>query len=670
MTRRLGAEDLFTIELAGDIDVAPDASRIAYVVRRATRENEYDQAIHGFQPGSPPVRLTQGHTDHSPRFSPDGRLLGFVSRRGGSAQVWILPLSGGEAWQLTRIHGGVESFAFSPDGTRMALIVNLDERGIEPEREREEEQDPYVRHNRDVKVITELFHKLDGEGYYDRRKPQVAVVDVREGAEPRQLTAPPYRHSSLAWTRDGSAVLTCANRGPRYDREVDLNQLWRVPLDGSAPVALTPYGTLMLTDPALSPDGTLVAVRGTIASELEYDNTGLYVLPVEGGQPRRIAAESDLTFDVRIVGDMQGPARTDLFFSPDGERILTQVSRRGAVQVAEVDIRTGGVRTLTRSEGVVHAFAHAQGALAHVESDPLTPARVVWTAPGSAPTTVAEPSAEALRDVTLGPVRRFTAQSPDGTGVDGWIVEPPGREADRRYPVVLEIHGGPMMMYGDGFYLEFQYLAAHGYAVVYSNPRGSQGYGEAFCAAIRTRWGHVDYQDIMAAIDTALAGHPWMDPARVGVAGGSYGGYMTNWIVSHTDRFRAAVTMRSVVDWRAMFGTGDYGWGWMERAGGTPPWVDDTWYREQSPITYVEQVRTPILIEHQEGDLRCPIEQGEMWYTAIKWLGKAPVKFVRYAGEFHGMSRDGKPWHRVHRLRTIREWFDAYLGTGAQEKAP
>jgi len=254
--------------------------------------------------------------------------------------------------------------------------------------------------------------------------------------------------------------------------------------------------------------------------------------------------------------------------------------------------------------------------------------------------------------------RRFKAQAPGGPEIDGWIMQPIGFAEGQRYPTILEIHGGPMAMYADAFFFEFQLLAAQGFGVVFSNPRGSQGYDEAHCMAIAKEWGNLDYKDLMAVLDTAIAENPWIDTERLGVTGGSYGGFMTNWIVGHTDRFKAAVTGRSICDWRMMVGTGDFGSYWIRKFDGVAPWVDDTHYKQQSPITYVGNVKTPILIEHQEGDLRCPIDQGMMWYTAIKYLNKAPVRFVTYPGEFHGMSRNGKPWNRIHRLGEIVSWVE------------
>jgi dipeptidyl aminopeptidase/acylaminoacyl peptidase len=271
------------------------------------------------------------------------------------------------------------------------------------------------------------------------------------------------------------------------------------------------------------------------------------------------------------------------------------------------------------------------------------------------------PNATWLREVELAAPEHFVARAIHGPPVDTFLLGPVGREAGRRYPGVLVIHGGPMLMYGWAFSLELQWLAANGYAVVYANPRGSQGYGLEFCRAVRTEWGKKDLADLYSALDGALARAPWLDPDRLGVAGGSYGGFMATWIVGHSDRFKAAVAMRPIVDWRSLVGTGDGGWRWLQRTGGKGFWEDDTWYRQQSPVSYVANIATPLLIEQQEEDLRCPPGQGEMLYTLLKYLGRTPVRLVRYPGESHSMFRDGRPWHRLHRLRQLVEWFDTYL---------
>ncbi|GAB6876344.1 prolyl oligopeptidase family serine peptidase [Thermaerobacter litoralis] len=266
-----------------------------------------------------------------------------------------------------------------------------------------------------------------------------------------------------------------------------------------------------------------------------------------------------------------------------------------------------------------------------------------------------------LAEVAVVEPEHFTFES-DGNVLDGWLIRPVGFEPGKRYPAVLQIHGGPMAMYGYAFFHEFQLLAARGYAVFYTNPRGSQGYGQAFCAAIRGDWGNRDYRDLMAFVDAVLERYDFIDRDRLGVAGGSYGGYMTNWIVTHTDRFRAGVTMRCVANEHSFFGTSDIGFHDLFDLE-SPPWEDPLRYLEMSPIHHIGRCKTPLLVMHSEMDLRCPIEQAEQIYTALKVLG-VPTEFVRFPEESHGLSRGGKPWHRVYRLDRIVEWFDRYLSAG------
>lgn len=666
--RRLQSRDLLEFRLAGDVQIDPSGSWVYYTLNTINKEtNEYNTSIYRAAPGAEPVRFSGGETDHSPRLSPDGRLLAFVSKRSGQPQIWILPTTGGEAWQLTRVQGGVREMAWSPDGRHLAFTAMLDDRGIEPERKEDKDEDLYRKFTKGVKVIEELYHKLDGEGFVHERRPQVCVVEVRPGAEPRQLTRPPYRHQDLAWSPDGRLLLFSSRRGPDYDREPWETQVWRIPAGGGEPEPLTPKA-LAANSPAWSPDGRWIAFVAQKVDELGYDNPTVYVVPAEGGEPRALGATFDRPVGNQAITDLPAPGGMKLLWSPDSRSVFALYSDRGRVHLGRVALETGEVTLLTHGERVVYSAALDAGCrlAALGVAEPLDPSRIVLADLESGrEDELAAPNRDLLAAFELTRPRRFTFRAPGGPEVDGWILEPAGREEGQRYPAVLEIHGGPMAMYGVGFFFEFHLLAAYGYGVIFTNPRGSLGYGHDFCAAIRDRWGDKDYADVMAGLEEALRLSPWIDPDRLGVAGGSYGGYMTNWIVGHTDRFKAAVTMRSVVDWSSMIGAGDVNWDVVKRAGGRWPWQDPEWYRQQSPITYVDRITTPLLIEHQEGDLRCPIDQGETLFTAVKALGKAPVRFVRYPNEFHGMSRSGKPWHRVHRLDQILDWFGRYLGPGA-----
>ncbi len=698
--RRLVAEDLLAIKLAGDCQISPDGSRVAYVLQEIDRKkNEYTSAIWLAREGADPVRFTGGPKDTQPRWSPDGRHLVFVSNRSGSNQLWLLSLEGGEARQLTRVKGGAQNPVWSPDGRTIAFTANLTEAGLQPEGEDEEEQDLYKKFTKDVKVITRLHYKMDGVGFYTDERRHVCVVDI-DGGEPRQLTFGDYNHLDVSWTPDGRGLLFAANRREDRDWYPGHVDLWYLPLDGDEtvhrgdneslssacePVRLTPGdGSLTCSGPVASPDGNSIAFLASDPAESGYGLTGLYVLERNTGQLRRLAAELDRSFGNQASTDLVAPGGGRLYWSPDGRWIYGTVSDGGQVHLVRVGAATGAVVPVTGGDRVIHAFSltpdcrraalafatpHSPGDIYLARLDEPTPAPSVPAAGtvlrggGVSEVRLTAHNDELLGELELTVPERFQVTAGEGEPtVDAWILPPVDREEGKKYPTVLEIHGGPMSMYGANFFFEFHWLAAQGYAVVYSNPRGSQGYGHDFCRTIRADWGNRDYADVMAAIEAAVARFPYVDGDRLGVAGGSYGGFMVNWIVSHTNRFRAAVTMRSVVNrWSAM-GTSDLGYNRLRQFG-----VENWWevenlgpFLKQSPLVHASHINTPLLIEHQENDLRCPIDQAEQLYAALKYQRK-PVKFVRYPGEFHGMSRTGKPWHRVHRLRMLAEWFAEYL---------
>lgn len=667
-------DDLFQFKLGGDIHICPGKNLAVYVENQADRvTNGYQTHIMQIWKGKDPVLFTQGPKDHSPRFSPDGQWLAFISKRSNQDQIWIMPTQGGEAQQLTFIDGGIDSFIWAPDSFTLYATAFLTEDGIRKENS-PETQDEYVKFNQDVKVITELAHKMDGVGFYGNRRPHIVALSRDLSQEPVQLTFGPYRHSQLAISPDGLRLFFTSRYGDDYDREPFEQHIYslNVSESRSTPQRLSGKG-INAYSPCVHPEGSHLFFIGSHTEDLGYDNPSLFVIPLD--QPenyRRIAPNWDRPFADESLSDMLGPASNPLCFDHDGSHIFSLTSDKGTVQLARIDWQHDTVELLTRGSHAYYSYdvdPHRSLAILAMNT-PTNPSQLVWLDFSSLPTEPAQltnPNQGLLRSIQLSSPRRFHCRAPEGPEIDGWVLPPVGlseekdQKDERKYPAVLAIHGGPMMMYADSFFLEFQWLAQHGYAVIYTNPRGSQGYGRDFCRAIQKEWGHLDYEDIMAGLDTALEKYPWIDKQRLAVAGGSYGGFMTNWIVSHTNRFKAAITMRSVVDWKAMVGTGDGGWHWMRRAGVAPWQADDAWYRRQSPITYVENITTPLLIEHQEGDLRCPIEQGEILYTAVKYLNKAPVKFIRYPGEFHGMSRNGKPWHRIFRLNSFTDWLKEYL---------
>lgn len=744
---RLVPEDLFNFRLAGDLHFSPDGTQIAFVVTTLNRErNEYESriwlapALDAPAPDTPvpnakapePRPVTAGPRDTSPRWSPDGRYLAFLSNRSGSNQVWLLPLAGGEARQLTRIKGGVQSLVWSPDSRHLAITVRVGAEGLEAEAPavaggaEAGPADLYEKYTRYVKVIDRIWYKLDGEGFFDLKKyPQIAVVPVPEaegeGEEPWLVTTGSYLHADPAWSPDGRYLAFAGKRWDDWDYRPDRDQIWLVraarPAGGAppAPVALTGGGQ-GISRPVWSPDGGSIAYLATDPEAQGYGNTELWQVAVtpavlaaaEGEAPapapepgpgpaavRPLAPGFDRPFGNATMTDMPAPGGERPVFSPDGRFIYMLASDGGTVHLHRVELATGRVSRVTAGDRVIHAFALSPDGerAAFAAAEPLNPAEVylAWLSPPGEssdplpfdpPHLVAVPELGSYREQVLTglntgllaekelsmPERFWFQAGPGEPQVDGWYLPPVGSRSSAAeaasHPAVLEIHGGPMGQYGSGFFFEFQLLAAAGYGVVYTNPRGSLGYGAEFCRSIRADWGNRDYADLMAGLDEALRRYPAIDPGRLGVAGGSYGGFMVNWIIGHTDRFKAAITMRSVVNRMSAMGTSDLGFRRVAQFGGKLWWEELEPYLHQSPLMWASNVRTPLLIEQQENDLRCPIEQAEQLYAALKLL-RREVRFVRYPGESHGMSRNGKPWHRVHRLKTILEWFAGHLGVAS-----
>ncbi len=663
--RLIQAEDLLAFKLAGDPQLSPAGDRIVYAVSWTNKENnQYDSTLYMVDPEQEPLRFTGSDADSKPQFSPDGQTLAFISKRSGQPQVWLMAVGGGEARQLTKIQGGIGQFSWLPDGKSMVVVANLDAEGVQPEVKEQEEKDLYKKYTKDVKVITELFHKLDGVGFFGERRPQLCVVSLDQDVAPRQLTFGPYMIGSLAdLSSDGQSILFTSMRGEGYDREAWQQHLWRIPVAGGQP-ELVVGGEMGIQAARFSPNGGRIAFLASYPEQMGYDNVKLYLIPAEGGEPVDMAPGFDRTFGAIGLSDMSASGSMPMVWAQDEQSIFLPASIDGTVHLTQVDLTKKTVKQITQGDRVLYSYSISRDQTKAVlaVSTHLCPSDLYLLdlATGKEQR-LTEVNSDLLEQLILSEPQRYSFRAEGGPEADGWVMKPANYEEGKHYPAVLEVHGGPMMMYSCSFFFEFQLTAAQGYAVIFTNPRGSQGYGEEFCKAIQYEWGNKDWADVLAGLDEALAQNPWIDPDRVAIAGGSYGGYMSAWAVGHTDRFAAAVAGRPVVYWTAEVGTTDGGWRWMRRAKNVKPWIDDSWYKQQSPWTYVENIKTPLLIEVQEGDLRCPIEQGQMLYTAVKFLNKAPVKFVRYPNEFHGMSRNGKPWHRIHRLNQMMSWYGEYL---------
>ncbi len=646
-------EDIYELVNAGDPRISPDGSRIAFVVTAVDREsNEYRGAIWvaPLDGSAKPRQFTSGERrDSTPRWSPDGKWLAFASNRGEDKtpmNLYVIPAEGGESRKLTDQKESVEEIAWAPDSKRVAFVARVRDEAYAEEDDKK----------RAPRRFTRVFHKLDSVGFTGDRRKHLFVVEL-DGGDPRQLTSGDFEHAGATWSPDGKRIVIDGLRDERWDVEL-VNRLYSVDVAGSSePKALTgddgSYG-----DPSFSPDGSRIAYRWTPEDGTYPHHSQLGVMNADGSDPKLLTTSLDL--QCGPYPDSREPVW-------DGDRLVFTVEDGGNLHVYTVAADgSSEPERIVDGERVITAFDMRDSKLAYVASTHTTMRELYVGTDGQRVTNVGDAYTQGRE---LAKPERFTAVSADGYEVDAWIVRPAGFEPGKRYPAVLTIHGGPFAQYGTGFFDEVQVYAAAGYVVLFSNPRGGSGYSEEHGRAIRgpmndagPGWGTRDYEDVMAVVDTALANFDFIDPERLGVIGGSYGGFMTSWIIGHTNRFKAAISERAVNNLVSMFGSSDLFWIFQRQFGG-PMWENVDAYLERSPSTYAQQMDTPVLVLHSEQDLRCNIEQGEHLFTLLRLLGK-DVEMVRFPAESHELSRGGSPIHRVVRFETILEYFGRYLAPG------
>src|SRR5215210_104282 len=640
-------QDVYALQGVSDPRLSPDGKTVAYVVWSIDEEaseyrgNVWFAAVDG---SSPPRRFTTGEKrDGQQRWSPDATHLAFTSSRAEKepGQLFVLPVEGGgEAQRLTKLKEDVQDVGWSPDGTRIAFSARVRDEAYEEEEE----------HKRAPRRITRLLYKLDNVGWTSDRHQHVFVVPADGSAEPTQLTEGEFDHGEPAWSPDGTQLVFVAARHEDWDTDL-VNDLYLISADGGDPERLT-QGDGSVGQPVWSADGSRLAFVFTKGDVRDWPyHSQIAVLDV-GTRERRLLTES--------LDRQCGPFPTVREPVWDGDRIVFAVEDHGNVHLYAVpadgsappELLAGGERNLrgfdVRNGAVVTSWTTATSF-----PDLYVDDRQVTDTTSGFPAELVEPE-------------RFTAVSADGSEVDAWLLRPHGFEEGRSYPVLLNVHGGPFSQYGTGFFDEFQVYAGAGYAVVFCNPRGSSGYSEAWGRAIRgpadgqgPGWGTVDHQDVTAALDTALERWDFLDPERLGVMGGSYGGFMTSWIVGHTNRFKAALSERAVNNLLSAYGSSDVFWAFRGQFGALAYDAVGA-YLEHSPITYAGAIETPLLIVHSENDLRCDVEQAEQLFITLRLEGKQ-VELVRFPGEGHELTRSGSPRHRVQRFEIVLEWFDRYL---------
>lgn len=662
--RAIIAKDLTKLVTYSDPQFSPDGKRFTFVSTRVNEKNEYESHLYLQELEDSGLRQwTFGDSsDSHPRLSPDNSKLVFQSNRSGSQQLWLIHTDGGEAKQITFFKNGASQPYWSKDGNFIFFSASLeqtDDVTNQKEQTKEERQKEQETNAKKPIIINDLKHKSDAAGFIDQKKSQLVMYNITT-EQFKQLTTAEANHGFEDISPDGNLLLFSANLSDDSDYE-HTNDLYTLNLKTNETVKVTPekgsYGNARF-----SPSGKTITCFGHDYKYSGATLTELYLIDLETNICKCLTDELDIELGDAMISDSRlGQSTTGPVWSKDEEHLYFIATDFGATGLYQVNL-TGEVKEIYKDNNHVFGFSYHDKSENFILgiSSPTNPGDFYLLDKDSSLKQLTNSNQSLLNEVSLIEPEALTIQAKDGWEIQGWLMRPINFEEGKKYPFILEIHGGPHAMYGQSFFHEMQLLAAQGYVVLYTNPRGSHGYGQNFVDAVRGDYGGKDYSDLMSAVDYVLEHYDFIDQDRLGVTGGSYGGFMTNWIVGHTNRFKAAVTQRSISNWLSFYGVSDIGYFFTKWELGENL-LDDPeklWYF--SPLKYAENVETPLLILHGEQDLRCPIEQGEQLFIALKHLRK-DVEFVRFPGANHELSRSGNPEMRIERLNHICRWFEKYL---------
>jgi dipeptidyl aminopeptidase/acylaminoacyl peptidase len=638
---KLELGDLTRFVSVSDPQLSPDGEKVAFVATSLDDErDEYASTIWviGFADGEP-LQFMSGKKDRSPVWSPDGKQIIFTSQRGleegeKGSELWVATVRGGEPRLLVRMKGGVTQPRWSPDGSKAFFLSGVGE----PEK--------------DVKVVDRIPLWSNGVGFTYNLRSHVHVADVASG-NVKALTEGDFNVVCYAPSNDGERIAYAASADDLAPIEMEVRTL-----DLASKESSTVTDGFMVMSLCWSPDDEHIAFMGSDRSKGFATHVGVWVLPSGGGEPENLTKELGRGISRRAYHDLRSSAAEVPAPIWEGGKIYFPLSEGRRFNLYCMDFEDRSIKPVVAGDFSLEEYSVRGGVVAFTRVRGSEPVEL-WTSDGRGARRLTGFNDDLLSDVALIEPETFEFQASDGATIDGWMIKPHGLEAGGKCPAILDIHGGPKSKFGHSVMFEHQLYAALGYAVLYFNPRGSDGYTEEF-ADIRGRYGTRDYQDIMEAVDSALERYDFIDRGRLGVTGLSYGGFMTNWIVTQTDRFRAAISQNGISHWPSFYGTSDIGFYFSPDQVDGDPWASWELYREKSPLTHAREVSTPVLFIHSYEDYRCWIDQSIIFFTALKHLGKE-ARLVLFMEGAHTFRSTARPSIRKKRYKHMLDWFDSHL---------
>jgi len=671
--------------------------------------------------GEGPHQLTKGDHDSTPRWSPDGKYLLFLratvkDEKPEPPQLALLPMAGGDSFLFTDLPRGAGTPVWSPDGKTIGFTSDTNAEDLEKQEKKKKKEEELKKavsaessptpapaasakpttasspatkesakgkagaavskaeteaeHESDIHVITRAIYREDDEGYLDPKHPQHiwtvnAPRNADEKVQPKQLTTGRFDEGNPLWSQDGSRIFYTTNRVDEPYYELPKTDLYSVAAGGGEPSKITTID-MDANGLSLSPDGKQIAfIASTSQPVNSYTQPDLWVIEVTANaKPRNLTEKFDYDLGAGVFGDNAAPraaGRNKPLWTPDGRSLVEIYGKEGKTILASFDVATGAATDLTHGNlAVLHFRMSADGPKIVYTSSTATRINDIFLLAGSGePQQLTHSNDELFSHLNLTEPEEISYQTFDGKRIQAWVQKPPGFDPAKKYPLILNIHGGPHAAYGYIFEHEFQWMAAKGYVVLYPNPRGSTTYGQDFGNVIQFHYPGDDYKDLMAGVDEVIR-RGYIDDKKLGVTGGSGGGLLTNWVVGQTNRFAAAVSKRDIANWTAWWYSADFTLfqpTWFK----APPFEDEQDFKGRSPINYIKNVKTPMMFILGESDFRTPPGSGgEEMFRALKFR-KVPAVMVRFPNESHELSRSGQPWHRIERLQNILGWFDHWL---------